>query len=277
MKNIQNLYSTPCDLRSWLMSISPVIDSKSNDTRTEKWKPLYFIAMTARSGSTMLCSLIEKLGYCGIPDEYLNPRGPFQENHSKYGGASFKEYLENIYNHVNSNCNMLGIKTAFLDFYPAANYFSEEFNEFSKFIYLTRNNLYAQAVSLWSAEKSKLWHSFDGTRSTISSSQYNYDEISMCLKQLINERVKWEAYFSLYGIIPHRMTYEDLCSNQDSALNSLVEFLGLQIPREKLLNITPSTTALATYIQNDIACKFQKEFINRREENKLIEKFEKLF
>lgn len=272
MKKIENIYSTPTNLRSWLASINPPICSKITETtQTSNWKPLYFIAMTARSGSTMLCSIIEKLEHLGVPDEYLNPRGPFQMYHSKYGGENFKEYLTNIYEQMPPKSQMLGIKTAFIDFYPIVSNFEKEINEFSKFIYLTRLNIYAQSVSLWSAKKTQLWHSFDETRSKISLDQYNYEEILMCLTQILDERVKWEAYFSLYGITPYRISYEDICANQELVLHSLVDFLGVQINSEKFDAIKPSTTAISSDFQKEIVYKFQEDFIARGELNNFFD------
>lgn len=266
MKTLSNLYEAPTDLSKWLETISPPFEISKN------WKPLYFIAMTARSGSTMLCSTIKKLEQLGSPDEYLNPRGPFQMYHSKFGGETFAEYLNNIFNQTHPKGEMLGIKTAFLDFYPLASRFNEEFVEFSNFIYLTRINIYSQAVSLWSANKTQLWHSYGGTRSRISLSDYNYIEILNCFTQLLDERVKWEAYFALQGISPHRITYENLCANQESVLRSIVNFLGVEVCDKIILGSKPETAALATDVQNEIIFRFKKDFISHRETNKYFEK-----
>jgi len=272
MKTIENLYESPGNLGTWLSSIEPISHSDTSVIQSSNWKPLYFIAMTARSGSTMLCSLIKKLGRLGIPDEYLNPRGPFQMHHSKYGGETFEEYLKNIFNQMPAGSEMLGIKTAFLDFFPAASRFNEEIVKSSKFIYLTRLNIYSQAVSLWSAKKTQLWHSGDGTRSKISLSDYKYSDILICLTQLLAERVKWEAYFSLQGIFPLRITYEDLCVNQESVLYSLVNFLGSQISKEQIHGIKPGTTALSTDAQREIVSKFKEEFNSRGYANEFFSK-----
>jgi len=272
MKTIENLYASPGNLRAWLTSIKPPCSSECAAAQSLNWKPFYFIAMTARSGSTMLCSLIKKMGHLGIPDEYLNPRGPFQFHHSKYGGETFEEYLKNIFNQMLAGSDMFGIKTAFLDFFPAASQFNEEIVNFSKFIYLTRMNIYSQAVSLWSATTTQLWHSGDGARSKISLSDYNYSDILLCLTQLLTERVKWETYFALKGIVPLRITYEDLCVNQESVLRSVVNFLGVQISKEQICGVKAETTVLSTDVQREIVDKFKEDIISRGELNKYFSK-----
>jgi LPS sulfotransferase NodH len=270
--DISVILSKPANLEKWLESLRPPAFYQNHINQGGNWKPLYFIAMTARSGSTMLCSLIKKLEHLGTPEEYLNPRGPFQIYHSKYGGENFEEYLKNIFNQMQAESTMLGIKTAFLDFFPVASQFNEKIVEFANFIYLTRLNIYSQSVSLWSAKKTQLWHSEDGTRSKISISDYNYSEILICLTQLLAERIKWETYFAFYGILPHRVAYEDLCANQETVLRSLVNFLGMQISDEKIDGIIPETTVLSTDIQKEIVEKFSEDFISRRETMKYLEK-----
>lgn len=257
MKTISDLYAAPGDIAKWLETIPAPLGSSPN------WKPLYFIAITARSGSTMLCSMMEKVGDFGIPDEYLNPRGPFTMYHSKFGGQNIQEYLENIQNRLKSD--VLGIKTAFLDFYPFAALFAQIPPKYANFIYLTRLDVFSQAVSLWSAKKTHLWHSTTGTKSKIEIGDYNYSEIFYTLLQIIEERVKWEIYFSINGIVPLRLNYEDICNNHIKAISSIAVFLGIEISEEFINEIKPTTTILSTENQKLICNKFSEEFISKND------------
>lgn len=262
MKTIADLYSVPADFTNWVESFTPMAGSSS------KWKPLYFIAMTARSGSTMLCSMMEKIGGFGIPNEYLNPRGPFDMYHSKYGGKNIIEYLENI--RTRSKSHVIGIKTAFLDFYPFATLFTQTLTKYSNFVYLTRLDIYAQAVSLWSAQKTQFWHSTNGTKSEIDLTQYNYSEILITLHRLIEERVKWELYFSLNGTIPLRLNYEEICFNSEKQIYKLAEFLGVDVSPECIQGIQPRTTKLSTNFQKIICEMFKKEIYLKKHDFKII-------
>ena len=252
MTTISDLCAAPADLSQWLASLKPPSHSSLN------WKPLYLIAMTARSGSTMLCSMIKQSREFGIPDEYFNPRGPFNTHHARYGGNTIQEYLGSI--RVHSKSTLVGIKTAFVDFYPVANHFSHALQKYANFVYLTRSDIYAQAVSLWSAKKTNLWHSLDGTKSKIDVCHYNYSEILFALQQLIEEKIKWETYFSFQGILPLRLYYEEICSHPEKTIFALAAFLGVRISLEHIHGIRPETTPLSSDAQKNICARFTGDF-----------------
>jgi hypothetical protein len=91
-----NLDYCPIALADLLKSVRSPESLRNGISINTNWKPMYIIAMTARSGSTMLCSALQCLPETGKVEEYFNPRGPFQNFHTKYGGSDFSDYLHNI-------------------------------------------------------------------------------------------------------------------------------------------------------------------------------------
>jgi hypothetical protein len=83
--------------------------------RSGHWKPMYLICMTARTGSTMLCSVLERTGLVGVPDEYVNPRGPFPMYYEQVGSGDLRTYFHRVWERNAGPGGIFGIKTPFQD------------------------------------------------------------------------------------------------------------------------------------------------------------------
>lgn len=245
------------------------------------WKPLYFIAMTARSGSTMLCSAMKCIEELGDPAEYFNNRGQLKNFHAKYGGCDFSDYLHNIFNSVGSVSHTLGIKSPYMDFK-----FMAECPKFThllpyvNFVYLTRRDIFAQSVSLWRAKKTNLWHSHTAGKSKSISKpvSYNYDELAVSLMALLRERICWESLFSLYGLTPLRMAYEDICGNNlKPSVQLLAKSIGFDISEKKLETAEALTTKLGSGKQDETIDRFRSDVLGGGLFDKLANNIESNF
>jgi len=245
------------------------------------WKPLYVLAMTARSGSTMLCSAIKCIEELGEPAEYFNNRGQLKNFHARFGGRDFSDYLHNIFNSVGSVSHTLGIKSPYMDFK-----FMAECPKFThllpyvNFVYLTRRDIFAQSVSLWRAKKTNLWHSHAAGKSKSISDpvSYNYDELVVSLMALLRERICWESLFSLYGLTPLRMAYEDICGNNlKPSVQLLAKSIGFDISEQKLETAEAATIKLGTGEQDETIDRFRSDVLDRALYSKLNSKTDLTF
>lgn len=102
----------------------------------------------------------------------------------------------------------------------------------SKFIYLKRNDLVAQAVSRLRAEQTDVWHVADNADSAPPLRQPEYD--SARLRQFVHEaeehNAAWRDWFRRNGIEPYRLDYEALDNDPVSEVMKILDFLEVSLP-----------------------------------------------
>ena len=258
--SISSIDSWADDFGQWLASIETTPSLREGVKLRPVWKPLYFVAVTARSGSTMLCSALRRIPGLGHPEEYINARGALQQFHLEFGGRNLAEYLESVFR---SRCpaSTLGIKSAYLDFrFLAESLWGPRLADYANFIYLTRRDIYAQAVSLWAARTTAMWHSSDGSLSPVGMDMYSLEALMPELHRLLRERVRWESYFSMARITPLRLVYEDLCTaGLAASVLSIARSIGFDIDPTLLANISASTTKTSADEQEAIARRLRED------------------
>lgn len=117
------------------------------------------LAILPRTGSQALCSLLAQTGVLGNPKEYLNPRGPLQHWLRRYPAAGLGQYLEALRREQATANGLFAIKIAFTDLEPLLR--SERLSALlgaTSFVYLTRQDLTAQAISEYVAMETGVWH-----------------------------------------------------------------------------------------------------------------------
>jgi trehalose 2-sulfotransferase len=191
--------------------------------------------MLPRTGSTALCSLLEQTATLGYPDEYFNPRGPLQHWAERLGARVLEEYVDVIRRERATENGVFGLKTTYDDFEPflrggCASAFLGEM----RFVYLTRRDLVAQAVSVEVARQTGVWHRDREGRPLLSQEDsprqapmFDEERILEMLDTLVLMQQSWERFFSLYGIEPIRTTYEDLCARPAGVVAAIAGSMGV--------------------------------------------------
>lgn len=197
---------------------------------------VYVIAMLPRTGSTALCSLLSQTQCLGNPDEYLNPRGPLQYWTEHLAVEDIDDYLEKIQDKQATTNGVFGLKTTYHDFrsFDEKSLVCGKFKD-AKFVYLTRDDIAAQAVSEFLAEESGVWHR-DSSGSVYRSkaikevSGVAFDErrIMEIVSYLEQSQQSWEAFFALYAIEPLRISYEEVCSDANDVVARIARHLGIE-------------------------------------------------
>lgn len=201
----------------------------------------FLLAFTGRSGSTMLCSLLKQTGVLGQPDEYTNPRGPMQMYLSRLPAHNFIEYVDLLRRQYVSPNGVFGMKSSYLDYEPmlTAGLVGKCLDPI-KFIYLTRVDLVLQAISFVKAKQTNIWHNYLDSASGIQQKGrmdlfYDENAILQEIDGLITQQHQWERFFSLYSIIPLRITYEDILEDAEALIGKIADFLGVSsVPRISL-------------------------------------------
>jgi len=198
---------------------------------------IVLMASTFRSGSSYTASLIARNGLKGLGlerfnraaqhrcfrsaddiDSYLRPIvEPFR-------GTMFPAKI--MWPHRSSLARALNItresSARFAQLFPSA-----------RWVFVYREDQFAQAVSFWRAKKSNRWHTYRREAEPEPSPEYRFDEIAACLHELVLHEALWRDFFQQSGIAPLEICYERLVSNVDVKLRKILGFLGL--PRQQMV------------------------------------------
>lgn len=189
------------------------------------------IAITPRSGSTMLSSLLEQTGVLGTPDEYLNRNGPMQLHGRKLQRYDFESYWDAVLRKQRTPNGVFAIKTDYDQLRPLIERgVVESYLPNARYVYLRREDVVAQAVSLQRAISSGIWH-LDRDGKPLRSRQhaepvYDGAAIRHHIDHLNLMQANWDAFFRERYIAPLRLTYERLVAGPASAVRSCLALCG---------------------------------------------------
>jgi trehalose 2-sulfotransferase len=193
------------------------------------------IAMLPRTGSTALCSLLEATGVLGIPREYLNPRGPLKPWARRLRASDLGEYLEALRREQSTTNGVFALKTLYHDLEPLLERAPvAELLGTATFVYLTREDLVAQAISNYIAESSGVWHREPSGELFRSRGGGDpdppYDEAKILAERdaLVRQQADWKRFFTERSIEPLRITYEDFVADANATVAAIAEHVGVE-------------------------------------------------
>ena len=197
---------------------------------------IYLICTTPRSGSNLLSSLLESSGMMGQPSEYLNMTGTIPHLAKKHNlidvnsTINLEKYLDFIIKNRSSSNNVCGIKIffnqleRFLDF-PEM----KEILQQCRFVFLTRKDVVAQAVSMYIAKETNIWKSTKEDTSSRELVQYNGFKIGKIIEDLIKQNTKWSEFFFVNKIDYLEVNYEEIVENANELCQAIASFCGVDI------------------------------------------------
>jgi len=104
----------------------------------------------------------------------------------------------------------------------------------AKFVYLTREDVLGQAISHAIAMQTGQWTSFH--RAKRKRPVYSFKAVARSLHLVLDQRRMWETFFAHAGIVPLRVTYEELTKDRKIVTARVLEYLGVhQTPADELL------------------------------------------
>lgn len=181
----------------------------------------YFTVTTSRTGASYFHELLISWGKFGYPQEWIRE---YVDNN----GLSYAEAVDLVYDKTNTD-GVAGDKVlprllgGYLDNPSSRPY------EY-KYIFWQRRDTLAQAVSLYRAETSKLWHIRERTSKKNPPVPFNRERI-LELQNTIHVRMAvGEEIFSKHNIQPLRLYYEDLLQDEEDTLRQATKYLGIDPP-----------------------------------------------
>jgi trehalose 2-sulfotransferase len=103
-----------------------------------------------------------------------------------------------------------------------------------KFIYLYRNDVIAQAISLYRAEQTGYWHTVEGQKPK-QPPKFDFDEINSRREMLEQHNLAWKNWFQKVDVKPLALSYEALSADPVESTKSVLDFLGLELPHYRKL------------------------------------------
>lgn len=209
-------------------------------------KPLssYIICTTPRSGSWMLCSILAQTGIAGKPTEFFGPTlgEEFRSNQHVAHAGDVLGYLDRIIAPSTTPNGVFGMKLlasqteVFLrraaehknvPFTSLQTALESEFPHL-QYLWLTRQNKVAQAISFYRALTTQTWVLREGTvPAQTRPVAYDHFAIQRCYQDILLSDAYWAGYFRTHGISPLVLTYEELLAERESVIQHALRYLGL--------------------------------------------------
>lgn len=198
-------------------------------------KKFYVICTTPRSGSNLLCDLLSSSGVMGKPQEFLNPTGsilPISKKNNLIDVESrinINDYLNHIINNFSSANNCFGLKVLFDQFQPLVQLKEiKQFFQECKYIWLLRQDIIAQAVSMYIAEETEAWKSFGKEKKSRNLVEYNEEKIARWVERLKKQNFSWLDFFLVNQIEYLQVTYEDILINSNQQCHNICHFCEIE-------------------------------------------------
>ena len=200
----------------------------------------YFICATPRSGSNLLSGLLAETGIAGRPREYFSNEEAWPERWQVSGAD---EYLRAAVAAGTTDNGVWGVKAFWrhmaeslfekLQAVDGRNLGELELLEARfpnpRFIWLTRRDEVAQAVSFARGIQTKQWvHSLTPR----CEPEFRFLQIPRRLFWIRKGNDWWREWFEANGIEPFKITYEELVEDMEGVTRAVLDFLGIELPGE---------------------------------------------
>jgi trehalose 2-sulfotransferase len=208
----------------------------------------YLICSTPRSGSTMLAFGLGSTKIAGNPNEYLDANVVF--NWSQQFGfsiRSYADYLQQLIAATSTPNGVFGVKTMWHSVQDTLAVYARTMPELAslplheqiaallhhpKYLFITRSDKLRQAISLVKASQTNIWILWPGDAAPKAAAEPRYDPaaIEEQLNTIIWVEQVWESFFSVSGIQPYRVIYEDLVERYEAVILDILRYLDISVP-----------------------------------------------
>jgi LPS sulfotransferase NodH len=98
-----------------------------------------------------------------------------------------------------------------------------------RFVYITRDDRIAQAVSYSKALQTNLWAADHPARN--GDAVFSADQIRNLLTTIGDHENAWERFFDRHDVKPLRASYETLVERLEPTVRTVMDFIGIEVPR----------------------------------------------
>lgn len=196
----------------------------------------YVIFFTPRSSSSRLADLIAQTGYLNNPGEPFNPAF-VPANAASFAATDLESYAANLMR-ARARNGVFGCEITLRHLYNTLGGMDAALRllEPTAFIWLIREDIVAQAVSISRKNQTKIAHSsmVDETANARAELGFRYDPrtIQKALMVLAWQEERMEELFERHRIEPLRLSYEmSIESRESDLLRVFGQHIGTDLPR----------------------------------------------
>ncbi len=189
------------------------------------------IAVTPRSGSTLLAQELSRRYGLGHPGEFLN-EGFIANFEHLFPTPSLSDFQRFLLNNFTSTEGIFGLKADWFRYERAREleYLPRIYENIDLYIYVRRRDFVGQAVSLAVAMQSGVWHEtnfrFLPADKVYANLAYDEAMITDNVRSLMSQEFGWESYFRRTSAQVIPLFYEDVAASMDEVLPRIGEALG---------------------------------------------------
>ncbi|GAA5034183.1 Stf0 family sulphotransferase [Actinopolymorpha pittospori] len=205
----------------------------------------YLICATPRTGSSLLCGLLASTGVGGRPEAYF--RQPNEQSWAerwrivdRSGHFDYADYVRAAITAGSTDNRVFGAKVMWgtLDEVVAKlatvhpklagadlELLNQAFGR-TRFVFVRRADVVAQAVSWLRAEQTNLWYVGDSGVSG-REPEYDLDGIRGFVRMIEEHNAAWRTWFSSFDVQPHEVVYEELIADMSAVTLGILDHLGL--------------------------------------------------
>ena len=214
----------------------------------------YLICATPRSGSTLLCGLLESSGVAGHPASYFNRRALHDYADDwriarPRDGRIDEAYVRAALTAGTTSNGVFGARImaetmpeligdlAVAHRGPAVTdveLLSARLGRL-RFVHLRRHDVVAQAVSWAKALQTHYWHPGEAVQPGAQDPHYNGELIGRLVVAIETFEEEWARWFAAHSIDPCRVVYEELAADPPRAARGVLDHLGLHVSPDRQL------------------------------------------
>lgn len=210
----------------------------------------------ARSGSTLLCSLMAQTQRLGMPDEFFKKK-PFRSWEIAKKSDTIELRCRLALSNGTSPNGVCGIKL----FAHHVDRIQNDVSLFEwfpnpSFVWIHRRDLLGQAISSAIARQTGRYREFYADKGIVP--EYSVNEINDLIEWSALEEARWREYFARTGITPHELCYEDLVKQPQEEIRKLSDFIGIPVDLER---VDPGKSPV-TVQRSNINAEWRERFLS---------------
>lgn len=214
----------------------------------------YLICATPRSGSTLLCGLLESAGVAGHPASYFNRAGLHdyadawridqprdgridgeyvraalaagKTSNGVFGGRIMAETLPELVGDLAAADPVPTVSDLEL--------LSAQLGRL-RFVHLRRRDVVAQAVSWAKALQTHFWHPGEDVAPGGQEPHYDEQLIGRLVATIERFEANWALWFAAHSVALCEVAYEELAADPPRTAYKVLDYLGLHVPPNRQL------------------------------------------
>jgi len=217
------------------------------------------ICATPRCGSTYFCGLLRQTKIAGWPGEWLGRAGEqhFREHYGLPESLSFGNYMKALRARRSGSNGFFSVKGMWIQMPPfiararEAAGFDQTISDREvlkhylgslKILYLYREDSLGQAISLYRAQRTRLWSQFSDRGHFIElNAPYDFAAIAQYRNWIEHHNRRWRQFFKENELEVVECRFEDFIKeNPTNLINGTLEELGYDLPPVEINDRAPT-------------------------------------